>query len=327
MPERHDSHSTHASVIVSLAINGGEALALGIAAWMSGSVSLRAQTADTIAEFAVGVFLFIGVYSSARPSDESHPLGYGRERFFWSLFAALGICVGGAGFSLDAALRSALHPTPVDSYPLSYTVLVVTIVLDFIALAVAWRSLRKEADDHQVSLKNYLLKNTDPALTTVFAGGECAVIGGLAATLGLALRQITGSPIPDTVASGLIGLLLLVTSVFLLQTNRELLTGRGVHPAMLNEMRDILAAQNGIEDIPDLFAVVVGPSSLVVNGDVTFDHGLDVSDIERTIVDSTAALRERWPSIEFVYLTPVHLARPRRVKRPKSSTKNSYKQD
>jgi hypothetical protein len=111
------------SVVVALAVNCIEALALGITAWLSDSVSLRAQTATTAADVAVGVFLLIGLRSSTRPADETHPLGYEREGFFWSLFAALGIFVGGSGFALDNAVRNAAHPSAVGHYAIAYLVL------------------------------------------------------------------------------------------------------------------------------------------------------------------------------------------------------------
>jgi divalent metal cation (Fe/Co/Zn/Cd) transporter len=84
---------------------------------------------------------------------------------------------------------------------------------------------------------------------------------------------------------------------------------------MLREMCRIVAAQEGVLDVPELFAVVVGPSSLIVDGAITFADGMDVLSVEQTITRSAAALRERWPSIEYVYLTPVSQARPRRATR------------
>jgi divalent metal cation (Fe/Co/Zn/Cd) transporter len=78
---------------------------------------------------------------------------------------------------------------------------------------------------------------------------------------------------------------------------------------MLRAMRGIVAAQAGVADVADLFAVVVGPSSLIVNGDVIFDDELDVPAVEATIRRSADELRKRWPSIDYVYLTPV--PRPR----------------
>ncbi|MGO9582575.1 MAG: cation diffusion facilitator family transporter, partial [Acidimicrobiales bacterium] len=109
-------------------MNCAETLALGVAAGVTGSIALRAQTAANAADVAVQVFLLIGVLSSVRPADETHPLGYGRERFFWSLFAALGIFVGGSGVAFDETVRSALHPSPVHSYLVGYVVLATTQV-------------------------------------------------------------------------------------------------------------------------------------------------------------------------------------------------------
>ena len=127
------------------------------------------------------------------------------------------------------------------------------------------------------------------------------------------MSQQTSSTTPDTIASGLIGLSLLVTSVLLVQTNRALLTGRGVSPALLGDLRRVVAAQAGVVGVADLFAVVVGPSSFIVDGDVIFDDDLDVPDVEQTIARCVAALRERWPMVDYVYLTPVPKARPRRA--------------
>ena len=141
------------------------------------------------------------------------------------------------------------------------------------------------------------------------------MIGGITATAGLVLSEVTGSPAPDTVASALIGLLLLLASVLLLRTNRDLLSGRGVPAPMLREMSQVIAEQAGVVDVPDLFAIVIGPSSLVVDGDVTFAHDLDVPAVEQTILRCIHVLRERWPKIKYVYLTPVGKARPTRAAR------------
>ncbi len=93
----------------------------------------------------------------------------------------------------------------------------------------------------------------------------------------------------------LIGLLL-AASVWLLQTNRELLSGRGVPPSTLRDVRAVIAGQPGVVDGHDLFVVVVGPSrsSLIVNGDLTSDDDRDVPAVEDAIMRSANALRARW---------------------------------
>lgn len=315
MAETTKSETTRRSVLVSFVVNCVETLGLGVAAGVTGSVALRAQTAANAADVAVQVFLLIGVLSSVRLPDQTHPLGYGRERFFWSLIAALGIFLGGGVLGLDEAVHAALHPSAVHSYLVAYLVLVTTVVLDAFALEIGLRPVRKQAAGRGISLRDSLARSTDPASTTVVVAGGCSVIGGVAATAGLVLSEVTGSQVPDTAASALIGLLLLLASVLLLQTNRDLLSGRGVSPPMLREMSQVIAEQVGVVDVPDLFAIVVGPSSLVVDGDVIFAHDLDLAAVEQTILHCIHVLRERWPKIKYVYLTPVGKPRPTRARR------------
>jgi cation diffusion facilitator family transporter len=307
--------TTRRSVVVSLGVNCAETVGLAVAAGATGSVALRAQTAASAADVAVLVFLLIGVLRSVRPPDDTHPLGYGRERFFWSLFAALGIFLGGGVLGLEEAVRSAVHPSAVHSYPIAYLVLATTFVLDAFALEIALRPLRKKATGRGISLRSYLGRSTDPAPTTVVVGQGCSVIGGVTAVAGLVLNEATGNSAPDAVASALIGLLLLFASVLLLRTNRDLLSGRGVQPSMLREMSRIIAAQAGVVDVPDLFAIVIGPSNLIVDGDVIFASDLDLPAVEKTILHCIHVLRERWPKIRYVYLTPVAKPRPSRAAR------------
>jgi hypothetical protein len=71
MAKRTDAGATHLSVLVSLGVNCAETLALEVAAGISGSIALRAQTAANAADVGVQVFLLIGVLSSIRPPDDA----------------------------------------------------------------------------------------------------------------------------------------------------------------------------------------------------------------------------------------------------------------
>ena len=269
------------------------------------------QTAVSFADVAVEVFLLVGVVSSRRPPDVAHPLGYGRERFFWSLLAAIGIFIGGCGVAGEEVAAALRHAAPAGAYAVGYAVLSVTVVLDTVTLVVALGPLRKQAADRRVSLGRLLRRSTDSATTTVVVGNAAGVAGGAIAIVALAGTQLSGNSVPDAVGSALIGVVLFVASVQLLRVNRDLLAGRGVPPAQLAEMRQVVAAQAGVLDVPDIFALVVGPSALIINGDVTFDDGLDVPGVESAIARAGDALRLRWPSIAFVYLNPVAGHRPR----------------
>jgi divalent metal cation (Fe/Co/Zn/Cd) transporter len=94
------------TVLTGLFAAVAQTVALAVAAVVTGSAALKTQTAVNLADVAVGVFLLIGLVSSTRPPDESHPLGYGRERFLWSFSAAAGIFVGGVGAAAAETLQA-----------------------------------------------------------------------------------------------------------------------------------------------------------------------------------------------------------------------------
>ncbi|MGC1239587.1 MAG: cation diffusion facilitator family transporter [Acidimicrobiales bacterium] len=310
MPEDTEDETKKIGVITALAVNCIEVAGLGIAAWITGSTALRAETAVNVAEVLVVVFLLLGVLKSAREPDERHPLGHGRERFFWSLFAALGLFFGGGGLAIDEAVQSAFHPTHVQSYALAYIVLASTAVLDAYSLVIGLRPFLDQASRRNFSPREYLRRSTDPASVTVIVAGSCAVLGAIVAAAGLLATQLSKSSTPDTIASAVIGLLLIAASGFLLQINRDLIGGRGVSPATLRAMRSVVASQAGVKEVSDLFAVVVGPMSLVVDGNVIFQDDLSVAVVEQTIERTNEELRKRWPMIQHIYLTPVP-AQPR----------------
>jgi cation diffusion facilitator family transporter len=259
----------------------------------------------------VGGFLLIGVVTGERPADARHPLGYGRERFFWSFVAAVGIFVGGFGAAAVETFHTIVNPRPTGSYLVGFVVLAAVIGLDAMALSVALRPLIRRARATRISPAALLWRGSDPAVTTVVLSSTAGLLGGLVAAVGLTITARTGLTWPDIVASAIIATLLLATSAVLLRTNRELLTGRGLPPAQTEMMRVLIAECAGIVAVPDVFAVVVGPSTVIVDGDVVFDDHLDVPQVEALIVTAATRLRARWPSVSFVYLNPVAAARPR----------------
>jgi cation diffusion facilitator family transporter len=302
---------TRRVVYLSLAIQIPQTAAIAAAAVVTGSSALVAQTFAAAADLAVQAFLGIGVRTSSRVADSTHPLGYGRERYFWSLFAAIGIFVSGFSVAALEALRSGVNPAPVTSFTFGYVVLGVSLVLDVIAFAYVLRVTRLRARAQGRSTTEHLRRTTEPATVTELLGSGIGLAGGALAIVALALTQATGRIWPDAIASGLIGLTLMAAAVVLTQQNRSLLTGRGVHPQLLEEIRSAIAAQPGVVDIPDLFAIVVGPSMLVVDGDVTLEDELNVPEAEAVIDRAAAELRSRWPEVRYVYLTPVAERRPR----------------
>lgn len=90
---------TRGTVLLALLANVAVAVAKGVGGLLSGSSALLSEAAHSVADTLNEVFLLLSLKKSERPADRTHPFGYGKERFFWSLLAAVGIFVTGAGYS------------------------------------------------------------------------------------------------------------------------------------------------------------------------------------------------------------------------------------
>ncbi len=90
---------TRGTVLLALLVNVAVALAKGVGGLLSGSAALLSEAAHSVADTLNEVFLLLSLTKAERPADRTHPFGYGKERFFWSLLAAIGIFVSGAGYS------------------------------------------------------------------------------------------------------------------------------------------------------------------------------------------------------------------------------------
>ncbi|HEY0688778.1 MAG TPA: cation diffusion facilitator family transporter, partial [Kribbella sp.] len=100
------------TVMLAGAANLSIAVAKAVAGLLSGSTAMLAEAAHSLADTLNQAFLLTALKRSRRPADDKHPFGYGLERYFWSLLAAVGIFVLGAGFSIAEGIRAVLNPEP-----------------------------------------------------------------------------------------------------------------------------------------------------------------------------------------------------------------------
>src|SRR5215213_4421024 len=88
------------SVLAALFANTGIAIAKLVAAVISGSSSMLAESFHSMADTANQGLLLFGLRRARRPADEAHPFGHGKARFFWSLLVAVSLFTVGGGFSI-----------------------------------------------------------------------------------------------------------------------------------------------------------------------------------------------------------------------------------
>ncbi|MBV8994895.1 MAG: cation transporter [Pseudonocardiales bacterium] len=153
----HSGRSASAiTVLLALGVNVVVAGVKSVVAALTGSASLAAEAAHSWADTGNGVFLVVATRRSARPPDRAHPLGYGREAYVWSLFAALGLFVTGGAVSISNGVTELRAPTPAEHFVVGYAVLVVCFALEATSLLRSVHQARPEAQALASACRNRL---------------------------------------------------------------------------------------------------------------------------------------------------------------------------
>ena len=294
------------TVLVALGANALVAVAKGIAAAITGSASMSAEAAHSVADTLNEVFLLTALRSSSRPADRSHPFGYGRNRYFWAFVAAGSIFVTGAlysGFEGIQALRA--EPTPLESPLVNYIVLAVAFVLEGTSLVRGIRQTRAEAREHRQTWGRFLSTTDDPTATTVVFEDSAALVGLLLAAGGNIGHQLTGSPVWDGIASLAIAVLLAGIAFRLGRSNERLLTGVQADPRLVRDVLGWLGDQDEVEAVVDLLTLQLGTDQVLLCARLDLVDGLDASDVEHAMVRVGSELRDGYPDVVEVFLEPV----------------------
>jgi cation diffusion facilitator family transporter len=231
------SDETRGTVLLALASNVGVAIAKLAAGALTGSAAMLSEAAHSFADTLNEVFLLFSLRSAQRPADRAHPFGYGKERFFYSLLAAVGIFLSGAGFAafqgVSALVTSgtAVRPSGTE-FAAIYIVLCVSLILEGASLRKALRQVRREADRADRGLLKYVVRSPDPTVKTVASEDTVAVIGVIVAFAGTVLHQLTGVEGWDGVASLIIAALLVYIAYVLGRDTKELLIGESADPVV-----------------------------------------------------------------------------------------------
>jgi cation diffusion facilitator family transporter len=272
--KRHKPAHASVTVLIAFAVNILVAVAKSVAALISGSASMTAEAAHSWADTGNQVFLLIAERKAARRRDKTHPMGYGREAYVWSMIAAFGLFTAGAVVSVMHGIQQLITPEPAGDFTLAYVVLAIAFVLEGVSFAQAFRQSRKAARELDRNTLEQVLKSSDPTLRAVFAEDGAALIGLLIAFAGIALHQATGSTVPDAVGSILVGILLAVVAVVLIDRNRRFLVGQAVTSDVQEAMARRLLGFPEIERITYLHLEFVGPRRLylVAAVDIQGDH-------------------------------------------------------
>ena len=256
------------TVLIAFTANLLVAIAKTWAAALTGSASMVAEAAHSWADTGNEIFLMIANRMSQRKPDDAHPLGFGREAYVWSLFAALGLFVAGSAVSITHGIHELLDPEPATDFLIGDLVLGFSFLLEGTSFLQSVRQARREAATVDRDLITHVLATSDPTLRAVFAEDAAALTGLVIAATGLGLHQLTGSATPDAIGSILVGVLLGVVAIVLIDRNRRFLVGMQVSPPVRAAIVQALRELPEVSRVTALRVDFIGPRQLYLVADV-----------------------------------------------------------
>lgn len=292
------------TVIVALAANTLIAIAKSIVAVIT-SASMVAEAAHSWADAGNEIFLLIAERRAGQKRDSTHPFGYGREAYVWSMFAAFGLFGAGAVVSVWHGISVLGHEEPETSYTWAYAVLAIAFVLESVSFIQATRQTRSEARARGLRPLKFIANTSNPTLRAVFAEDAAALVGLVIAGLGIFLHQVTGNAVWDAIGSILVGLLLGVVAIFLIGRNRDYLVGQAVRPELWERAFDALSGSPEVERVTFLHLEFVGPGRVFLVAAVD----LTGNDTESQVADRLAALGHEIEKHDLVELAMITLSR------------------
>jgi len=290
------------AVLAALAANLGIAITKFVAAFVSGSTSMLAEAVHSVADTGNQVLLLVGRGRSDRPRSESHPFGFGRERYFYGFVVSVMLFTVGAVFSIYEGVHKITNPEEIKSPLVPFIVLAVSAVLEGFSLRTAIHEANEVRGGRKWS--TFIRRTKSPELPVVLLEDTAALIGLALAFTGVGLAVLTHDGRWDGAGSLAIGLLLGAAAAILAMEMKSLLIGEA---ASADVERRIVAA---LEDGPELVRVIhlrtvhLGPDSVLVTAKVAVRESDSAAQLTAGINAAEQRVRAAVPTAQTIYLEP-----------------------
>jgi len=279
---------------------------------VSGSSAMLAEGIHSLVDTGNGGLLLLGIKRSQRPADESHPYGYGKSMYFYTLIVAVLIFGLGGGFSLYEGILHTLDPghggatsatlfgVTIGGLTLNSIVLVSAILFEAAAFRTALIEFNKQRGDR--GFMEEIRTSKDPTTFTVLFEDSAAMAGLIVALIGVHLAHALQMPIIDGIASILIGLILCAVAAFLVWESKKLIIGEAAHPDIQAGIRQIAQDDPDVRQVVRALTMHVGPHTLILNMDLEFEPSLNADQIESAVDRMEKAIRKQHDAIKYIFI-------------------------
>ncbi|WP_095203751.1 cation diffusion facilitator family transporter [Mesorhizobium carmichaelinearum] len=290
--------------VIYAALAGNLAIALTkfAAAFFTGSSAMLSEGVHSLVDTGNGGLLLYGMHRAARPADRTHPLGHGRELYFWSFIVALLVFALGAGVSLYEGIVHIMAPEPVANVKVNYIVLALSFLFEGSSWMVALKEFRREKGTQ--GWLQAVQSSKDPSVYTVLFEDSAALLGLIVAFAGILAAEMLEMPELDGAASIGIALILGATASFLARESKGLLIGEPASPEVQRKVLAIAQQDPAVQRANGVLTVHMGPQEIVAGLSIEFEDHLTAPEIEACVERLEARLKKEMPEITRLFVKP-----------------------
>ena len=258
------SNGSSKTVFLAFSVNFFIAGVKTVIAVITSSSAMFSEAVHSYVDSGNQFILWFGIKQSKKPNQLIYPLGRGKEEYFWTLVVAVLIFTIGGLVSLEHGIEALSHPKELKNLFISIVVLSMSIVLELYVLYKAVKELRSKSKTDTTSVFKLLKESTDGPLIAIVVEDFAATLGLGIALVGSILANVTSNPVYDAASSILIGILLMVSGLFLGYEMKHLITGETVNTKTKDKIYNIIEQNDMIKNIESLKIISIGANKYLV---------------------------------------------------------------
>lgn len=273
----------------------------GVAAFITGSGAMLAETVHSLADCGNQLLLLLGLRQARTPPSADYPLGYGKAIYFWSFLVAVMLFSVGGMFSVYEGIHKLQHPEPLKQWWWAVGVLIVSIFAEGVSMRACLVEVSKARGSR--SLARWFRESRQAELIVIFGEDLAALLGLVLALLAIVLAVITGNPAWDAIGTLAIGLLLIVVAVFVAIEVKAMLIGQSADPEVTAEMKRFFEGRTEIARVFNLITLQLGNDVMVA---VKVQLHRNTLPAEDAINRVESELKQRFPQVKWSFFEPDH---------------------
>ena len=298
MPKQ-DSSKT---VFLALSVNFFIGVIKSFVAFITSSSAMFSEAVHSFVDSFNQFLLWFGIKQSKKSNPRLYPLGRGREEYFWTLVVAVLIFTVGGLVSLEHGIEALNHPKELDNLYISIAILSVSIILETYVLVKAVKKLR--GNKEKKPILKLLKESNDGPLIAIVVEDFAATLGLIFALVGTLLTYYTNNSIYDAYSAISIGILLMVSGVFLGYEMKHLITGEAVDDKVYKILEKTLLNEKSIKGVISIKVISIGTNNYL--GIVKVDYLDEYTDLQIIEVNNKVEqlVKTADPRFSHLYLIP-----------------------